>query len=148
MYEEKKGKKEYQEIETDWFLQYLVDLTNQGAITCGITLNIGGFLISGILVSGKDYFEGFAEEISSGYRDEKIVESLRKAFGSFAKKYDRIENPEEKRPFPHYIHLKEARFFNTSGNPLPGNRAVWWRGRISQVQGFILGLLSQEQTAQ
>ncbi|MBP0716154.1 hypothetical protein J8I33_22850 [Burkholderia sp. AcTa6-5] len=47
-------------------------------------------------------------------------------------------------PPPQYIHIKGARFFSNSGNPIPGNGGVWWRGRISEVDGFCLGELSAD----
>jgi hypothetical protein len=45
---------------------------------------------------------------------------------------------------PNYIHLKEAKFFLPSGagKPIPANQGVWWRGRLSEVSGFILGSLA------
>lgn len=80
-------------------------------------------------------------------------------FGSdFAASFDAGKSPEEIRTFfkkigdecacvshreqsesPSYIHLKDARFFNAQGHPVHGDGGVWWRGRISEVQGFFPG---------
>ncbi|BBI98466.1 gas vesicle protein [Ferrigenium kumadai] len=124
----------------DWFLQSLVNMANDG-IEIGVTLQVSGLLVSGVLAGGKSYFEGFAEDFSSGLNDPEAAESVR---GSFAK-YGEIYKKEgdDAPPLPQYIHLKNARFFNTSGNPIPGNKGVWWRGRISEVAGFTLGSLGQ-----
>ena len=124
----------------DWFLQSLVNMANDG-FEIGVTLQVSGLLVSGVLVGGKAYFEGFAEDFSSGLNDPVTAEAVR---GSFAK-YGEIYKKEgdDAPPPPQYIHLKNARFFNTSGNPIPGNKGVWWRGRISEVAGFTLGSLGQ-----
>jgi hypothetical protein len=44
-------------------------------------------------------------------------------------------------PPAYYVHLMDARFFNTTGNPIPGNRGVWWRARLAEVSGFSMGVL-------
>lgn len=45
----------------DWFLQSLVNMANTDSLQIGITLQVSGLLVSGVLVGGKAYFEGFAE---------------------------------------------------------------------------------------
>lgn len=123
----------------DWFLQTLVDTVNRSELSFGITLNVGGFLISGTLISGKSYFEGFGGDFASGCNNVKTAQSIKETFAKCGNIY---KEDQENLPPPAYIHLKDARFFNTSGRPIPGNRGVWWRGRISEVQGFVLGSLS------
>src|SRR5258705_12987985 len=58
----------------DWFLQTFIDLTNDGDMEVGITLNVGGFLISGRLVGRAKYFEGIAAEFVSGFADPEPLE--------------------------------------------------------------------------
>ena len=58
-------------IKVDWFLQSLVDLVNKVKIEFPITLNVGGHLISGELISGQKYFEKLAEIASSGFKEEE-----------------------------------------------------------------------------
>ena len=124
----------------DWFLQSLVNMANNG-IEVGVTLQVSGLLVSGVLTGGKAYFEGFAEDFSGGLNDPEVAESVRSSFAKFGDIYKKEDGDEP--PPPQYIHLKNARFFNTSGNPIPGNKGVWWRGRISEVAGFTLGSLGQ-----
>lgn len=128
--------------ERDWFLQTLVSMANnsQNAIQIGITLLTHGFLVSGKLISGKEYFSGVAEEFASGFTDIENAAAIKRGFeGMVNKVYDRPENSEI--PPPGLLHLKDAKFFHTNGNPIPGNRGVWWRGRISEISGFSLGSL-------
>lgn len=122
----------------DWFLQSLISMVNAGGISFGVTLNVGGFLVSGTLIGGKEYFEGFGEEFESGLKGLDSAGNIKAAFA----KNGEIYTSEEDSPPPSYVHIKGARFFNTNGDPIPGNKGVWWRGRVSEVDGFFLGLLS------
>jgi hypothetical protein len=127
--------------ETDWFLQSLVDMSNSSGLEVGITLQVGGFLVSGMLVSGKQYFEGFASDFASAFTDQEAARGVREAFSRHGEMYKLQGEADLRHPAPVYIHLKQARFFNTSGDPIPRNRGVFWRGRLSEVSGFILGTL-------
>jgi hypothetical protein len=131
--------------DTDWFLEKLVDIANHSGVELSITLQVSGLLVSGMLVSGAKYFDGFASDIASAFTDETIAQALRETVSKQGHIYKTQESDScELRPAPQFIHLKNARFFNTSGNPIPTNRGVWWRGRISEVSGFTLGSLTLE----
>jgi len=138
--------------EADWFLQHLVAVVNSSGFSIGITLQVSGMLVTGELIGGKAYFEGFSSEFSGALKEsEKEVDSVRDHFLSIGGVYDEPENalfsPKQEQS-PHFIHLKNARFMHTAGSPLPTNRAVWWRGRISEVSGFVLGSLSAARSAE
>lgn len=129
--------------DTDWFLQFLVNLVNKYGLKFGITINIGGFLVSGNLASGKEYFEGFAKVFSSAWPDEKSAELVRDSIEKFGEEIYKERNEDDSQvPLLHYIHLENAKFFSTSGKSVPSYRGVWWRGRISEVQGFVPGSLN------
>lgn len=122
----------------DWYLQKLVSLANENGLEIGITLIIGGSIVSGTIVSGKKYFETFAAEFSAAWPgDDK--ESIRESFASFASIYESADD-KELQP-PQYIHLTNARFHAAEGN-LPTNGGVLWRGKINAVSGFNLGSLT------
>jgi hypothetical protein len=125
----------------DWFLQSLANVAANG-VEFDLTLLVGGFLVSGMLVGERKYFESFATDFSSTFPRE-AAEEVKKTMMAPA---DIIKKAEEEssdsRPLSEFIHLREARFFNTSGNPIPGNRGILWRGRVSEVSGFMLGTLS------
>lgn len=107
----------------------------------GITLSAVGFLVSGQLVGGKEYFEGFASDFASGFGDTSAAEDIKAALSRYGEIYS---SGDDEPPPPTYIHIKSAKFFHNSGKPIPGNRGVWWRGRISEVAGFSLGELKFE----
>lgn len=123
--------------EKDWFLQDLIEIANSGKMSFDITLTVGGFLVSGTLIGGKEYFEGFGEEFSFGLKGE-AAEKVKAAFSKNGEMYSTSTGPAMP---PSYVHLKNAHFFHTSGTPVPENRGVWWRGRVSEIAGFSLGAL-------
>lgn len=128
----------------DWFLQNLVNIVNTSDLEFGITLVVGGSVVSGRLVGGKKYFETFASEFSAAWNDES-KESIYKAFAQHGDRYEQKEGEEGKDiPPPQFIHLIDSRCFYP-GNQLPNNRGVLWRGKINAVSGFSLGQLSTDQ---
>jgi hypothetical protein len=134
----------------DWFLQNLVNLVNARDVKLGITLNVGGFLVSGILVSGQKFFSGFGADLGSSFDDPEIRRGVEQAYAHLGDIYTPasagsgggagVTTP------PNYLHLMQAQFFQIGGAPIPGNKGVWWRGRISEVGGFFLGMLDAEET--
>lgn len=126
---------------SDWFLQLLVEMVNQSTISIGITLQLGGILVTGDLISGKAYFEGFGEDLSGPFKQfPDAAESIKETFSKCGEVY-RVEDA-GKEPRPEFIHLKNAQFFIPAARPIPTDHGVWWRGRISEVAGFVLGRLS------
>ena len=131
----------------DWFLQRLVNIVNSGGVNFGITLNVSGFLVSGNLIGGKEYFEGCSADFASGLASGESAGIVKKTIAEFIASGGDIytSDEDEKRQIsPSYVHLRNAKFYNTNGNPIPSNRGVLWRGRISEVSGFALGSLSAE----
>lgn len=126
----------------DWFLQTLVDLANKSPFAVDITLHVGGTLVSGTLASGKDYFEGFSRELESMTKEAAMGRLLRLGFSAYQIIYEQEAEVSADVPLESYIHLRNPKFFNTAGGSLHSEQGTWWRGRISEVQGFILGNVS------
>jgi hypothetical protein len=124
----------------DWLLATLNAVVNNHNITIGITITANGFMISGHLAGGKDYFEAIGNEftsiLKSGNVEDNFLELADRIYNSDS---DHIKNG----PLTtDYIHIKNAKFYN-AGNSLPYNEAVWWRGKISEVSGFTLGVIRE-----
>ncbi|OOE37463.1 hypothetical protein BZG04_03360 [Salinivibrio kushneri] len=117
----------------DWFLQEMINLANVGA-ELDITINVGGVLASGTLIGGQKYFEMLAESINFSNEGNPDNETVKKFFSGFGDMY------QEAPPVDSigYIHMKDIKFHALSGTPVPSNSTIW-RGRLSQVNGFILG---------
>ncbi|MDE2696267.1 MAG: gas vesicle protein [Chloroflexota bacterium] len=148
-------------IEPDWFLQQLVGLVNRVDIEFGITLCVGGGLVSGTLVGGAKYFEGFGDDIEDGFteafggeEERPIARDIANQFRQHADLYSQHDAESDiadresdqtvtaRNAPPRFVHLSSARFFFGEGEHLPTNRGVWWRGRLDAVEGFSLGVLS------
>jgi hypothetical protein len=136
----------------DWFLQQLVRLANDSGDTSGlaVTLCVKGIVVCGFLVSGRAYFREFARGIATAltHADESTRRSLREycdAFGELYAPPDEEPEPaaganEVMRTLPEFIHLRAARVFGgTMVSPPTSQEGVWWRGRIAEIDGFMLG---------
>ena len=119
----------------DWLLQSLVGLLNgTDNAVFGMTLHISGLIISGNVISGKEYFKIFSDTMAASLNNDNNIK----------KYFDASEIYDDKNPMPAgYIHMKDAKVFATSGNPVPQN-GVLWRGRIAQVDGFSMGILKAQ----
>ncbi len=120
----------------DWFLQFLVSMANKNKLELGITLNVGGLLISGTLAGVKQYFTDFGADFAASLKESKGSEEIKATFKKIGDECACVSHSEQT-DFPSYIHLKNARFYTAQGNEILENRSLWWRGRISEVQGFI-----------
>ena len=129
----------------DWFLAELVRRANEAGLCIGVTLNVGGILVSGTLVGGHRYFEGFAEDVAAASPDAETAGRARAFFRSPAAMYrsdarGAREVAADPEPLA-YVHLEDARFFGGAASPIPRGKGVYWRGKLSAVDGFALGVL-------
>src|SRR5690349_18625149 len=116
----------------DWFLVELVRRANTGGLSLGLTLCVGGVLVSGALIGGREYFEGFAEDVVSAVADPAVAGKAREFFRSPAAMYRQEDgategiDPELAEPLA-YIHMKNARFFTPNGEPVRASHGDYWR---------------------
>lgn len=117
----------------DYLLQDLVLLAEQG-VEIGITLQLGGTMVSGIVASGKRYFEAITENMVSASPAEfkSIFETYFDDYGAL------YEKPIEDRKPATFIHLRDVRYWVAGGHVAPA-AGIWWRGRIDQIGGFHFG---------
>ena len=130
--------------EGDNVLEELVRLADAYDLQVGITVYIGGTLISGLLVSGRHFFEGSALRLTQAKGPQQTKARLAKFFKKQMKQtYPSSgeaapEKTDGKAPVG-YIHLKNARPFDAEGPYL--REGVWWRGRIDRIDGFNFGVV-------
>jgi len=126
----------------DWFIQSLVNVANVAPLSFGVTLQVSGLLVSGYLVSGKTYFEAVGQQIVNDVaQNAALADQMRTMFSTFESAYPNDPGQAD-RPVPQFIHLQNARFYGTDGAPVPSNAGVWWRGRISEISGIVIGILN------
>jgi hypothetical protein len=129
------GPVQFERPALDWQLQSLVNMVNQHEIEIGITLILGGTVITGTLIGGRQYFETFSANFAGAWPvDDEEKERLREALSAPAKMY---ASGEVDPAGPSFIHLGGATV-RTPGGILFGDGALW-RGRLSEISGFVLG---------
>lgn len=133
--------------EVDYFLQSLVYGVNTTDMKLSINLNVGGTVISGMLIGGKTYFEEVSRAFTSAFVDSTEEERMKIHEAMFQPYIDLyVERDDEGKPDPNmmnpqYIHLRNARIFQAGQPPFPAN-GMLWRGRLTAVEGFSLGVMT------
>lgn len=126
----------------DWSLRDLVGYVNSNSgISIGVTLTVGGTLITGNLISGNSYFEQVADLLAGSPANDVTQAMVNYHAKLSTDRYDpSMFESDEDRNSVVFIHLKDAKhFFGT--NVLPSNGALW-RGKLSDVSGYTIGSLS------
>jgi hypothetical protein len=130
----------------DCFLQSLVEIVNDESANIPITLCVGGLLISGDMIGGKNYFDEFARQFKDGFRDisSETASTIEETFNRLGDVYDPIRKESQGSAVlqPYLIHLKDAQIYQSGASPAPSEKGVLWRGRLDAVDGFSLGKLS------
>ena len=81
--------------ETDWFLQSVVNFANDWGVETGLTLQVGGLLVSGIVISGTKYFDEFSGLYATGFKNDPDLGTSFSSLIASYKKYIELL-PEEK----------------------------------------------------
>jgi hypothetical protein len=131
--------------EADWFLQELVAFTNRTGFEVGVTLVVGGIMVSGMMIGGRKYFEQFADIIKHSLTqaiDAEFGEMMGNSYATVAEIYKPVGDGEVEPSAitkPGYIHMKDAVLYHPNDSPrLVVNHALW-RVRITAVDAFTLG---------
>lgn len=132
---------------TDWALAWLVYQAESLSIGQGITLMVGGSVISGDIIAGRTFFKELAERTSAAPNAESIHETLAEGWRTFANLLHpgpETDGDGEPTPSPvrgyRYIHLRDARIYTPGQDPLPPQGdGLLWRGKLAAVAGFTLG---------
>ncbi|MDV2684656.1 gas vesicle accessory protein GvpU [Alkalihalophilus lindianensis] len=118
----------------DSILQFLVRAANKENFNVELTLNVGGAIVTGTMVSAKDYFSSLSERFEGGNEVADILSE------QFAKAGEAVDTSEDSKG--QFIHMKEAQVYCGDSNPTPSKGEVLWRGKLSAVDGFYLGAAS------
>lgn len=114
----------------DWFLAMLVGFANEYQTAQSITLFVEGAVVTGKLIGGREYFTRLAETMAG------TPDLFAKISDAFYPAGEDTEKPDVRLSF---IHLKDARVYQ-SGVQLPQNyKGLVWRGRLEAVSGFTIG---------
>ncbi|MET3508057.1 gas vesicle accessory protein GvpU [Halalkalibacter oceani] len=118
----------------DQILEFFVNAANKRSFALDITLNVKGCLVTGTLISAKEYFEELSEHFEQGNdMSRKISEQL----ASAVKGLDSNKSEEV-----HFIHMKHVNIYFGDRLPTPAQRKTLWRGKLEKVDGFFLGRIT------
>ena len=129
------------------FLPELVKVGKAASLRPGVTLCVGGTLISGELIDGAAYFNELVAEttaIPSESLPPDAAKQLVALFQNFSDRYTRPPaDPGEVQGAveSEHIHLKNARIRLSDGTDLLAGPKGLWRVRLSAVDAATLGLL-------
>jgi hypothetical protein len=156
----------------DWSLAALVGIINGlEKVEIGVTLLVHGQVVSGLAVSGRQFFQAVADAtrgahgVGAGESEAVVRSAMAEMFESFRDVYPTLreeggdeeggdeeggdeeggdeEGGDEEGP-PRkaaYLHLKNAQVFLGGQAPL-SNQGVWLRVRLASVDGFAMGHLT------
>jgi hypothetical protein len=123
----------------DSILEFFVQASNKHDFSLDITLNVKGAVITGTLVSAKEYFDSLSETFEDGSEvAQKLSEELAKAGESV----DENQSAEA-----HFIHLKNTKVYCGDSKPTPSKGKIMWRGKISEIDGFFLGKIAESKSS-
>jgi hypothetical protein len=116
----------------DPILEVLIDLAEsetEKPIEQDITLIVGGFLVSGYIISSKKYMDHHETTKRIYLAKEKIIAE------------DSAETPEPPDETYNFIHLRNAKYYLPGAKPIPGNISIYVRISLESVNGFSFGTL-------
>jgi hypothetical protein len=135
----------------DWFLAQLIWLADNVGLEQSVTLSVRGTIITGLLISGREYFKDLGDDIrkrANVHLEDKdaIRNLLADLYSQGSQHYPVRPSPEtepdsEPKPFPTYIHLRASKMLGPNGFTIPIEGALW-RGKLSAVDGFSIGQVS------
>jgi hypothetical protein len=126
-----------EERSVDPLLRLFTHRANKKGLELEITLEVGGLLISGYLTGVAKYCEKLEAQMSEG------LARIDPTFNA-----DEVSDEEPATALPmanaeDFIHLRDAWISGLRSEP--AIQAPVWRGRLSSVDAFVLGLLEDEQ---
>lgn len=119
----------------DSVLEFFVNAANKHSFALDITLNVKGAVISGTLVSAKEYFETMSETFEDG---SEIAQKLSEQLSEASAAVDSSDGAEA-----HFLHLKNTKVYCGDSKSTPSRGQILWRGKLHEIDGFFLGKISE-----
>ncbi len=131
----------------DAVLQMLLTLADEDGFEVGITVNIKGAIVSGILIGPSTYYDGVLKSVDE-IEDRTMSNILTKKFGDLRDAYKKSkEETKDKKDDSDttatFIHLKDATYIGADGpgQLMPKGPTTWWRGRIESIDAISFQLI-------
>lgn len=122
----------------DSVLEFFVKASNKHDFSLDITLNVKGSVISGTMVSAKEYFDALSETFEDG---SEIAQALSEQLSIASESVESNGDAEA-----HFIHLKNTKVYIGDSKSTPSKGQILWRGKLNEIDGFFLGKISDTRT--
>ena len=121
---------------SDEVLRVLARLAQESGVEMGITVAVGGGVVSGVLIAREKWLDKYVLAYSTSSEEgQEVARRLRDAF----QQEDLVGS--EETPFRyHYLHLQDAQLVHGSTG-LPADRGGFWRVRLDAVTEWSPGTL-------
>jgi hypothetical protein len=128
--------------DNDELLEFLLRKVEETGIGAGITLCLNGSIITGNLIKSKIYYDKMIEmyDFDNSQLTAKNQDELDKWSGYYSEYVvfiNELKKQEDPKNLKH-IHLEHVTFRNVNSNIL--TQAIVWRGKLSSVDGFSIGI--------
>ncbi|NHM33217.1 gas vesicle accessory protein GvpU [Neobacillus terrae] len=121
----------------DTILEFFVQAANKHDFSLDITLNVKGAVITGTMISAKEYFGILSDLFGEGDEvAQNLSEELSKAGNAAA------SNDSE----AYFIHMKNTKVYCGDSKPTPSQGEILWRGKLREIDGFFLGRIVDSRT--
>ncbi len=129
----------------------LLLLAAERGVRIGMTVSVGGVIVTGTLVGALAYCRALADQFASVTGGTDMDETLADSFRDLVDDVSRVSSGDRRNPpdpvsYEHsmsFIHLANARYVSGSAGLLPhGRKGVLWRCPVSDVSGWSLGDLT------
>lgn len=129
----------------DWLLRNIMGTVVGLGVEIGVTLTVGGSVISGIAINGEKYMDLFADGITNGASEGEVRHSIGEGLRAWKQIYQKPDAAGDDWKPSHigYVHLKDAQFYIPGQEGMPRN-GLLWRGRLDSIDGFSLGNFSTD----
>jgi hypothetical protein len=126
----------------DEILEFLISKVEETGIGAGITLCINGSILTGNLIKSKIYYDKMIEmyDFDNSQLTAKNPEEIDK-WNDYHEEYVDLINELKKQDNQQnlkYIHLEHVTFRSVNSNIL--TQAIVWRGKLSSIDGFSIGI--------
>ena len=110
----------------------MINATEKSEI--GISLNVKGSVVSGVIISGERFFRGLQEEIRNAPgADDRLADTWQPAVDAYRADREADIDFDDALKNTVFIHLRDATVINGSVS-----KVGFWRGRLESVDGWSL----------
>lgn len=122
-------------IQRDAVLDTFVYIINENDIEMGLTLFVGGLIVTGDLISFKKYLEGIGESFQES--ESEVAKSIGEVISSIIPEKTEDKESEEGQDSSdvNFIHLQNVTVISSNTN----YSVPFWRGSLASVDGFSFG---------